>query len=315
MTQSDYIRPTLTVADYVGIVRRRAWVIAETTVLLAAVAFLFSVQQAKLYQSSAQMLISRQDLGAALTGLPNPDASVDPVRLAQTQAQLARVPEVARRTVIAARIPGLTPSQFLASSDVSASSSADLLTFTVENGAAGAAQKLATTYANVFSNYQLELSTRTLKQAQRDLEARAAQLAAAGGKGTAQYQNLIEKAQQLRTVAILQQRNTVVKDAAPATQIKPTPKKNVLLGAIVGFVLGIAIIFAWEALDKRVRTEEEIEGWLGLPLLARLPSRHAVSARNGALPCSTTRRTCMPKPFDDSGPTSSSRISRSAPRR
>ena len=138
MTQSDYIRPTLTVADYVGIVRRRAWVIAETTVLLAAVAFLFSVQQAKLYQSSAQMLISRQDLGAALTGLPNPDASVDPVRLAQTQAQLARVPEVARRTVIAARIPGLTPSQFLASSDVSASSSADLLTFTVENGAAGA---------------------------------------------------------------------------------------------------------------------------------------------------------------------------------
>jgi capsular exopolysaccharide synthesis family protein len=272
LTQPEYIRPTLTMADYVAIVRRRAWVIAETTVLLVAVSLLFSVQQEKLYQASAQMLISRQDLGAALTGLPNPDASVDPVRLAQTQAQLARVPEVARRTVDAARIPGLTPSEFLASSDVSASDSADLLTFAVRNSAPGAAQKLATTYANVFSTYQLELSTRTLKQAQRDLEARAAQLASAGGKGTAQYQNLIEKAQQLRTVAILQQRNTVVKDAGQATQIKPTPKKNVLLGAIVGFVLGIGIIFAWEALDKRVRSEAEIEGWLGLPLLARLPA-------------------------------------------
>ena len=89
------IRPT-TLTDYWAIVRRRAWTVVLPIVLLPAAAVLFSSMQSPLYSASASVLINRENIVNLVTGTtPGFD---DPERIMQTQANLARSPElIARR--------------------------------------------------------------------------------------------------------------------------------------------------------------------------------------------------------------------------
>lgn len=271
MTETPHPVHQRSLDDYLAILRRRKWVVIESMVLVALVTGVLSLQQPKVFRATAAMLVNRQDLGAAVTGLPNATASNDPARSVQTQATLARVPAVAQRAVANAAVPGMTAAELLLHSTVTGSPDSDFLTFVVKNGDPVVAQELATAYANAYAGYRLELDTRTLKRARVELEDRAAALAASGDRTSVLYRDLVQKAQQLRTMELLQQRNEVVKNAGRGLQIAPTPKRNAILGALIGLVLGLGIAAVWEALDKRVRSEEEIEEHLDLPLLARLP--------------------------------------------
>ena len=257
--------------DYLAILRRRKSVVIESVVIVAIVTGLLSLQQQKVFRATAAMLINQQDLGAAVTGLPTSNAGADPARSVQTQATLARVPEVARVAVAKAGVPGMTAGQLLLNSSVTGSPDSDFLTFVVKNSDAFAAQKLATAYADAYSGYRLQLDTSALKRARIELEKRAEGLAASGDRSSVLYRDVVQKAQQLRTMELLQQRNAVVKNASKGVQVAPTPKRNALLGAMIGLVLGLGIAAVWEALDKRVRSEDEIEAILDMPLLARLP--------------------------------------------
>ena len=257
--------------EYLQILRRRKWVVIESVILVALVTGLLSFLQPKVFEATASMLVNQQDLGAAVTGLPSSAAAADPARSVQTQATLARVPAVARRAVAAAAVPDMTAGKLLLTSSVTGSPDSDFLTFVVKNGDAVAAQRLATAYANAFASYRLELTTKTLQRARAELEARARTLAASGDRTSVLYRDVVQKAQQLRTMELLQQRDEVVKDASKGSQVAPTPTRNALLGAFVGLVLGLGIVAIWEALDKSVRSEDEIEQHLDLPVLARLP--------------------------------------------
>ncbi|HVM68952.1 MAG TPA: Wzz/FepE/Etk N-terminal domain-containing protein, partial [Gaiellaceae bacterium] len=115
-----------TLRDYLNVARRRKWIILQAVVLVPAAALAFSLSQTKLYEASAEVLLSNQNLAAALTGTPDLARNLQADRVAQTQANLARVPDVARR-VISATDADMTAEEFLQSSSVSAKQNADLL--------------------------------------------------------------------------------------------------------------------------------------------------------------------------------------------
>ncbi len=71
---------------------------------------------------------------------------------------------------------------------------------------------------------------------------------------------------------LLQSQDTVLTHPRKGVQVKPTPRRDGLLGVAFGILIGLGLAFAAEALDKRVRTVEEVEEQLGLPLLARIPT-------------------------------------------
>ena len=81
----------------------------------------------------------------------------DPQRVAQTQAQLARVPDVVDQVLAAVPNAGLDQEEFLESSTVSTTLGSDLLTFSVENSDPRLAMELATEYANAFTEYREQL--------------------------------------------------------------------------------------------------------------------------------------------------------------
>jgi succinoglycan biosynthesis transport protein ExoP len=267
---TDEHAPGATLLGYLGVLRRRIWVIVPTVLLVQLAAVFFTLRQSDVYEASSEVLLSRQSLAATLTDTPDPLSSQEADRFAQTEADLARVPQVAEQVVKATGIG--TPGQLLASSSVSPKRDSDLLVFTVEDGDQERAATLATAYARAFSRYRSELGTIAYRRARRGLEDRIATLRAERPRRTRLIADLADKVQQLRTLEALQVGNTyVVRSASGATQVSPTPRRNAILGLALGLVLGIGIGFLREALDTRVRSAEEIAESLGLPLLARLP--------------------------------------------
>ncbi|MCZ2258642.1 YveK family protein [Sporosarcina sp. G11-34] len=64
-----------------------------------------------------------------------------------------------------------------------------------------------------------------------------------------------------------------VKIIAPAelaenpSPVKPDPKLNMAIAAVIGLMLGVGIAFLLEYLDTTMKTEEDIEELLGLPVI------------------------------------------------
>ena len=59
----------LTLRGFLQIVRRRKWIVIQTLVLVTLVVTALSVSQPKLYQSSARVLLSFQNLANQLSGV------------------------------------------------------------------------------------------------------------------------------------------------------------------------------------------------------------------------------------------------------
>lgn len=271
MTEVFADRPT-TLSDYVAVARRRIWIIAVLPVVAALSAFAVSETQSAVYKATAKVLVNRSDIVSAITNISNP-ALGDPTRFLATQADVARSPIVAGRTVAAAGVRGATVSDLLGSSSVTPDPSADILDVSVSWGSPAAAVRLTNAYAQQFTRYQTQLDTQRIDQALTTLHLRITQLQSKGATATASYSQLLQYQSQLETIGTLLANNSsVLQPAGVAAQTQPRPMHNAILGGLLGLVLGIGLAFGAEALDRRVRAEDEIEQILELPLLGRIPT-------------------------------------------
>jgi Mrp family chromosome partitioning ATPase/capsular polysaccharide biosynthesis protein len=262
-----------TLLTHLGVLARRKWLVLLALVVTPVVALVITLHEKPLYQGSAQVLLSHQNLAAAVNGVADSNGALDPVRVAQTQADLARVPQIARRTLSAAGIHDRTAGDFLKASSVTTAVNADLLTFDVTDRDPAVATRLATQYARQFVAFRSELDSAAFDRARKGIERRLDQLRAAGATGSPLYIDLTAKRQQLIAIESLQTTSALlVRPADPASKVRPRPVRAAFLGGLFGLVIGIGLAFLIEAVDTRVRTGEEIEERLGLPLLARVPS-------------------------------------------
>jgi succinoglycan biosynthesis transport protein ExoP len=59
--------------------------------------------------------------------------------------------------------------------------------------------------------------------------------------------------------------------AMPDSPVKPRKMLNLVLSVIFGLITGAGLAFLWEYLDRSLHTEEDIERYLGLPVLSVIP--------------------------------------------
>lgn len=283
MTETDAV----TLHDYLRVVRRRKWVVVQLALLLPLATVAFSLHQQRLYEASADVLLSAENLSATVPGTPLAGLSQEPERITQTQARVARAPEVVRGALSQVSGTGLTVTDFLADSSVSSSPASDILTFAVTNPDPALTKQLANAYAQSYRAYRQQLYTGSIQRALADVERRLQQLDRAGasleasGEGAALgalttygalYTSLVDRKQTLESMQALQPSvASVLRQADGTVLTQPKTVRNGALGLVVGLVLGLALVFLREALETRVRSAEEVSARLGgLPLLGRV---------------------------------------------
>jgi polysaccharide biosynthesis transport protein len=259
--------------QYLRTLRRRKWIVLQALILTPLAAAFLSLRQQPQYQATASVLLGDETVASLLAGSAD-SASAD--RVAQTQADIARTPEVLSRAIARVRGAGkVTVDGLLSRSSVSPRTNSDVLDFRVEDESASRAKALATSYAQQFvafrSRLTLDALDRALAQVQRridDLKARGA------GAGTVAA--LEKRAHDLMSAqASSGSQASLLRPATEAVRLGPHPVRNIVLGVMLGLALGVGLAALWDALDTRVRSVAEIRDLLGLPLLGRVraPSR------------------------------------------
>jgi capsular exopolysaccharide synthesis family protein len=268
-------------------IRRRWWVVAACVLATAAAALALAAGQAEKYEASASLLFGDANIEQTLLGEPSSRQSSDPQRESATNVELGALDVVAERAAARLRVPGLTGSDVSDQVNISTNRDSDLIS--VE--ATASDPRLAARMANVFAQEVVALRRRTdqgrVQQALREVRR---ELAGSGQRTGPGGTRLRQQEQRLQVLASVRTGNVeIVQRAQPDdTPVAPRPKRNVLVGAVLGLMIAVALVFLLEQIDRRLRDEQDVEDALGLPIVARIPEsrklRRAGSWRDLALP-------------------------------
>ncbi len=72
---------------------------------------------------------------------------------------------------------------------------------------------------------------------------------------------------------IMKVENIQVIDKAqtPEKPIKPRPMMNMIIAGVLGFMISIFVVFILEALNNTIKTPEDVDHYLGLPVIGTIP--------------------------------------------
>ncbi len=271
--------------EWLSLLSRQRWVVVGTVAAATLAALVVSRSEQRLYQAAASVLVNQQNPTVAALNLASTPTS-PPDRYLATQAALARVGKVAQMTVAAASVQGLSAGELLAGSSVSANPTADLLEFSVTDPDPATAQKLATAYAREFTVYRRQLDTSAITAGLTDVQRRLDRLEVLG-QGNAplarQLTSTMHQLEGLQALAASGSSAIPVGRAGNASVVQPRTTRNVALGLFAGVALGVALAFLRDALDPRVRSDDELRERVGLPVLGHIPRSTSTATSNGGL--------------------------------
>ncbi len=274
-TGNSPAKPPSTVFDVFGILWRWRWVIVAMTLLAFFVAAIYTMRQTKIYEAEASALVQRQSLANSLNNILSPGAQANEgPRVVTAQAQLAKSPVIAERTLKQVPSANLDVGQLLASVTVEADAGSDVLHFKLQNESGPLAVRLVNVYAREYVIYSTELSKQSAVDATKTVRAELKRLADSGDRSSQRYLQLQRNLDSLQSVVALTTPTAqVINTATGYTKVKPKLMIALVLGAFLGFGLGIGLAFLLEALDPRLRSPQAIADLVGLPLLAVLPAK------------------------------------------
>jgi succinoglycan biosynthesis transport protein ExoP len=255
------MRPSAAEALKAAIRRSLPIVVALVVIGVLAVNVFKQIQGAR-YAATARVYHSTIDLSTAVTQID--PGFVDPERAMDTALSLAGSPEPYER---AARRVGATGSELRADTEVGGTNEADIIAFTTTTDNADRAVRSANAIAAAYVDWRADIQSGTITRAINQLQA---QLRTSPPANRAELEEQLDQLNVMRTLA--SGGATVIERATEAPKVSPSPVRDTLLGASLGFVIGLLLAGAREAFNTRVRSESDVEEALGKPVLATIQS-------------------------------------------
>lgn len=281
--QTDWLSPEAEqqgLQRYVTTIRDRWWLIAATTLACVLAAALYVATATREYDATADVLVTPVPGDDTTLGLGLIVASSDPTRDVSTASRYISSQEVARRVKAELNDPR-RPQELLNSikAEPLAQSSVVTVTGTADNAAE--ASRLANSFAANTVRWRTEQLRDQLSRTIPALRAQYQQLPIEERRADNGVAARLAALESLRGVPDPTLR--VVSTATPPESAsKPQKKLALIAGLIVGLVLGLGGAFGLQALDPRLRREEQLRSLFRVPVLARIPNDGR--RRKGALP-------------------------------
>jgi len=254
------------------------WLVAACVAVCIAAAAIYVVQAPRKYRATSEMLISPVPAGTStLVGLPVLFSSGDPTRDVLTASSLITTPQVA---LVAIHSVGLheSPGAVLAEVSVTPVGQSNLLAVQASAPSAKQAQQIANAIPRAVIATRAAALHHAIAAIVPSLRAEAARLPVPqrGQPGT-----VSDQLDQLETLASQPDPTMTLASPAvlPTSPYTPRVKLSLLAGLFGGLILGICAAFAYQALDPRLRREDELRDVFRIPILAEIPRERPGSGR------------------------------------
>lgn len=260
-------RPTI--LRYAQALRARWWLVAlfVAASLIGAVAYLATAHRT--YQAQADLLVTPvSGSDTNLEGLPLIRDSGDPTADVLTVSKLVQSQGVAQ--AVAATIGG-TPSRLLQSVQATPVTQSSIIAIQATAGTPARAARIANSFAAETITQETNALHAQLDQLIPTLTNSAKSLSPSEAAGVSSELAVLEtlRASPDPTLSLSSSASVPTGPASPKTGI------SLAGGGFVGLVLGLLAVFALQALDPRLRDEDQLREVFRLPLLARIPRQRA----------------------------------------
>jgi receptor protein-tyrosine kinase len=282
--EPGYYADGQTFVRYYRVLRENLWLVALCAVVALAAAVVYVEVAPRKYQAEA--LLEAQPSSPddpVLSQLPVQHQSGDPTTDILTASSLVTTNEVANAVIGYLHLRNTSPGALLA--EVQATPVGQSTLVAVQ--AAASTPQLARRLANAFVTERIATSTAVMHHALAviipSLRARLAAIPPAerDGPGTLGDELIEMESYQTENDPTLGIAQLASLPSAPYT---PKVKLSLAAGLLAGLLLGVGAAFGFNALDPRLRREEQLRSMMGAPILARIPREPVQKNRRPLLP-------------------------------
>lgn len=269
---------------YVHVLNRHKWTVVLSVLVTAAVALGLSLVQTKVYTADARVVLQQDPADTVFN--PNTGQRNDPERVVDTEIEIIESHPVQQMVekVLSRSVPNVS---------ASAVGQTDVISIKATDKSPAQAAAVANAYAEQYVKYKQQRAVGSLLEAAKEIDSQINslqkqvdgldnQIAASPGATDikAQRDSLIQQIgtfrQQLEEVQVQSRlkeggAQLVTPAEAPTSPSSPRPKRNTILGILLGLMLGIALAFLREQFDDSIRSKDDIEFVSKLPVLAIIP--------------------------------------------
>jgi len=253
--------------DLTGPIWRRRWLLLAIIVMSTVGTYTASARQADVFRSSTQVFVSNSQIAQIIGG--GDAGGTDRSTLDQAKLLLSR--SVTEGVIKRLRLSD-TPDALVDTVTAEPVTGSNFVSVTAERGSAAEAAAVANAYVLEYIHFRNDQLREDAGAAIRRVGRQIISLPDRESN-RAQRQDLQETIRQLRATQASAPSQTRQTDraTAPRSPFTPRPKRDALFALVISLGLGIALAFALERFDRRIKSIDEVAEVYGIPLLCTIP--------------------------------------------
>lgn len=285
------VRPSLTpgaptgeqadLRQFLAVLKRRKWVVLACMTLIPIATFFASSSLPKTYEASVIVQVQASAIDTSLFEASS-GATAQQSPVVAATAKLAQTPALAVR--VGRELGGTPPSptSLLAKTSVETDETSGFLTIHVRDRDPVRTAEIANAFGRAIVAARADQAR---SQIRRTIGALTRQIASLKPSHRTADPQLSQELQHLRAVEAAQGDNAQILAPAsvPKSAASPRPIRDTVFAIILAVLLSVALAFALERLNRRIRSAYDFEELTGAPLLGTVPA----SAFQGRDPAST----------------------------
>lgn len=257
--------------DYLRAIRRRWRLVFLLVLITTGVAVGLSVTADEQYEASAELLLRDQE---PINSLLEPGASfapADPERALNTQVELIETSGTAHAVRRLLDIDRSTDA-LLGQLEVETSNTSNIVTLTATDEDPRMSAAIANAFAEAYIAFRLDSARQRFRDAARLAETQL-QALSEEDRSSPEGRELQARQRELEIAAALQTGGAelVRRASVPDAPSSPRPVLSGAVGLFLGLLLGAGAAIGRELLDRRLKDEQSIEAFFGLPVIAAIP--------------------------------------------